>query len=139
VRNRFNFLIAAKSEDVSTISFALFGCIACGPLVVEDHRADAEVYIQAFCEDACAKHEECAPDPERWEDCVSSECIDRLVEKLHDPCFAEWHEFLRCGVERENCEELYDVHVETRPGSLCGDVYTVYTTCRTEHGYPSDD
>jgi hypothetical protein len=129
----FGFI--SRSAEVASV----VGAVACGPHVLVDHQADAEVYVQALCEETCSKYDECEPDPVQFGECVVSECIENLSEDFNDPCFAEWDEFRRCQVERESCEEQFDVHIETRPGSVCHDVYVVYTTCRTEHPQPLDD
>lgn len=138
---KFSCTIAETCRFISRnmVVVSVVGSVACGPHVLVEHQADAEVYVQALCEEICSKYDECAPLPEQFDDCMVSECVDYSIGEVHDPCFAEWDEFQRCRVERESCEDFFDPHITTLPGSLCHEVYVVYTTCRTEHPRPSDE
>jgi hypothetical protein len=121
------------------IVFSAISSVACGPQVLVDHQADADVYVRALCEDLCSKYVECAPIPEEVEDCIVPECIESLSDEFQDPCFAEWDEFRRCQAELESCEEFFDVHIQTHPGSTCHDAFVVFADCRTEHPHISDE
>lgn len=113
-------------------------CTGCAPDVPVDDGdgADAEVYARAVCENLCTKYEECAPVPESFGTCVASECVDMFFEKFEDPdepCFVEEVELKRCWTERESCDEFFDVHLETMPGSVCYDFVAIVVECISAH------
>jgi len=102
-------------------------------------EADADVYVGTYCENRCAKYDECAPIPEQFGECSVSSCIEELTDEFDDPCFAEWDEFRRCLIERETCDEYFDMNIQTHPGSICHDLFVVFSECRSEHPGPTDD
>ena len=98
--------------------------------------ADAEVYARAVCENLCAKYDECSPIPESFNTCTVPECIDSFFEKFEDPdepCLIEGIELSRCRAERESCDEFFDAHLETSPGSICYDFFVVLVECASAY------
>jgi hypothetical protein len=102
---------------------------ACSPEISVQGVANAEVYIQSLCEEICSKYEECSPDPEMYGDCTLSHCTEEFLIDLDEPCFAERVELKRCWIERETCDEYFDVFLDTRPGSVCYDLAVVSHAC----------
>ena len=102
---------------------------ACAPEPSEQHGADAEVYLRAFCEDVCAKFDECAPLPQSTEECDVNRCVDGYNE----PCLVEKVEWVRCLVERESCEDYFDAYLDTTPNGICFEFVAPTIECAAEH------
>lgn len=131
--------LAPRPRDEGVASWALpllWACVACGPEVSLDYGADADVYVRAQCEDKCAKYEECAPLPDNYEECSVTRCVELYSATFDDPCFAEEDEFFRCLIERESCEEYFDGHIPSLPGSICYEFLVVFGECRLDHPRP---
>ena len=107
--------------------------MACHSEISVPYEADANIYIQAVCEELCERYDECTPDPELHGECVFSECVDELAASLDDPCFIEKIEMSRCRLERETCDEYFDTQLETNPGSVCYDLVLIAFGCIERH------
>jgi hypothetical protein len=114
-------------------SAAMLG-VACGPEATTQGEAEADVYVLALCEEICAKYEECAPDPERYEECTVPTCVEAFFTDVDDPCFEANAELARCFTERETCDEDFDLVIDTSPDSICYDFVVLAHTCAEQHG-----
>ncbi len=108
--------------------------LACGPQVeLEDHEADAEVYVRGWCEERHSKWLECIDFvPEDRVPFSVDECVEDEMAEVIDACFAESDEFFRCWAERVPCEE-YVTYITARPGSICHDFVVVLGECRARN------
>lgn len=119
---------------VAALSAGILGSLAgCPPHDPPEQSADAVVYAQAYCQDLCAKFDECSPVPESFDECLVDECVESYLGNEADPCLSFNVESVRCRIERETCEEFFDLHIDTTPNSICYDVVEPLLRCAVEH------
>lgn len=108
---------------------------ACSSKVSVSGGVDAEEYVEALCEELCAKYDECSPDPDVFDECAADGCFDAFMAEIDEPCFEERVELKRCWMERESCGEYFDLLLDTRPGSICYELVVSATACVEQNGH----
>ncbi len=114
-------------------SLSLCVSTGCAPEEEPLYRADAEVYAEAYCGELCRKYDACAPVPESVGVCYVEECVDELLAEFDAPCTELNTEVVRCRVQRESCEEFFDLVIDTTPASVCYDQVLASDTCFQQH------
>jgi hypothetical protein len=99
------------------------------------YDVEASLFVESTCEATCGRGRDCASDWfEDYDSCLS-DCGDRLLDQVEQPCFVYQGNVDQCRAQRLTCE-AFDGPVTTSPGTPCGPLWSAWFTCLDEH--PSD-